>query len=90
MCLYCFLCHWTGNLRNILHFHWTHIITDRSSDEFSSMYVHLSANQDMISSTYHSGADEHLRLFNANCSNILNSIAPLKVKKQTKFSTLAK
>ncbi len=60
--------------------HWTRIITDRSSDEFSSMYVHLSANQDMISSTYHLGADEHLRLFNANCSNILNSIAPLKVK----------
>lgn len=70
--------------------HWTRIIADRSSDEFSSMYVHLSANQDMISSTYHLGADEHLRLFNANCSNILNSIAPLKVKKQTKFSTLAK
>ncbi len=43
--------------------------------------MHLSANQDMISSTYHLDDDEHLSLFNATCSNILNSVTPLKVKK---------
>ncbi len=35
----------------------------------------------MISSTYHLDADEHLSQFNATCFNILNSVAPLKLKK---------
>lgn len=59
---------------------WTRIFTDCSSKEFSSKYELLGATQDMNTLTGHLDINEHLGIFNNTCSNILNSIAPLKMK----------
>ncbi len=57
----------------------TRVFTNCSSEDFTALYFELRANQDMDSSL--SYLDAHLNFFNSNCSNILNVVAPLKVKK---------
>lgn len=60
---------------------WTRIFTDCSSKEFSSKYELLGATQDMNTLTGLLDINKHLSIFNNTCSNILDSTAPLKMKK---------